>query len=70
MELREYWRHTGQVADDTTLHAVETQMSGEHALCGAGPIVKRVTGWFTPNRPQACTICVERADGRGTRTHV
>ena len=69
MELRKSWRSTGQVKDDKTLHAVETNMSGATALCGAGPIVKRVPGWFDPDRSQACATCAERANARGTRTH-
>ena len=51
-------RHSrGVVRDDIEIHAIRKWVNGDQALCGAGPIARRLSGPFDPAAPGTCRDC-------------
>ena len=47
----------GVVKEDMQVHAVRRWVGGDQALCGAGPIARRLSGDFEPGAPGTCGDC-------------
>jgi hypothetical protein len=47
----------GLVDGDTSIHAVQRKISGDHAQCGAGRITQPIAGRFDPDDRVACPAC-------------
>ena len=47
------------VQADGRRHASVRRLLRRHALCGAGPIIIKLDGWFDPEDLVACRKCAE-----------
>jgi hypothetical protein len=50
----------GLVDGDTSVHAVQKKITGDHAACGAGRIAQPLAGRFDPEDRLACPACTGR----------
>ena len=48
---------------DGLVHVVKQKVSGNVALCGAGPIETKLVGRFDPQSPDACPSCTALVAG-------
>jgi hypothetical protein len=54
----------GLVDGDTSVHAVQRKITGDHAVCGAGRLTQPLAGRFDPDDRLSCPLCCERLAAR------
>jgi len=57
--------YAGLVEKDGHTHAIRRDFGGDVAVCGGGPIIRPLPGFFAANDPLACPDCVKGFEAAG-----